>query len=193
MSNNIRRFSFLFVYIFTLSVLLLASYIVTNVRQSNTKNYPKPQVAGVLTPPQTYYPTGDCNGDNKVDAGDLSAIAIEINDGDGDKVSDVSGGTFAGTISCDANADGLVNDLDTNCITGIIFNNPNQYCNVNNNGCVADINQDGVIDLSDYSLLAINFLKTNPSNIRADISNDGVVDISDFSVLQNNYLESCNL
>lgn len=58
--------------------------------------------------------------------------------------------------------------------------------------CTADIDQDGFVDLSDYSVLVANFLKTVPANARADINKDGVVDISDYSILVKHFFESCN-
>jgi len=58
--------------------------------------------------------------------------------------------------------------------------------------CVADINEDRVVDLSDYSILAANFFRTHPSNSRADIDGDGIVDLSDYSILAANFLKTCN-
>lgn len=55
----------------------------------------------------------------------------------------------------------------------------------------ADINQDSLVDLSDYTILVANFLKTSPANPRADINTDGLVDISDYSSLVSNFLKSC--
>lgn len=61
--------------------------------------------------------------------------------------------------------------------------------------CQADITQDGVIDLSDYSIVALNFLSTTPTNPRADINADGVVDLTDYSQIATRFLTSpqnCN-
>ncbi|MFC1626686.1 right-handed parallel beta-helix repeat-containing protein [Patescibacteria group bacterium] len=55
----------------------------------------------------------------------------------------------------------------------------------------ADINQNGIVDISDYSLLIIDLLKTSPSNPRADINKDGIVDISDYSLLIQQFLKTC--
>ncbi len=49
--------------------------------------------------------------------------------------------------------------------------------------CQADINQDHLIDITDYSLLVQNFFKPVPNPARADITQDGIVDISDYSAL----------
>lgn len=64
---------------------------------------------------------GDCNGDQQVDAGDLTAIALEIFDGDGSARADVSGGTFAGTAGCDANDDTKIDAGDISCSVRFIF------------------------------------------------------------------------
>lgn len=55
----------------------------------------------------------------------------------------------------------------------------------------SDINQDNVVDLSDYSILVAHFLQPASSNPRADIDRDGVIDLSDYSLLVANYFESC--
>lgn len=56
----------------------------------------------------------------------------------------------------------------------------------------ADINQDGFVDLSDYSVIAINFLSSSPSNPRTDINADGFVDLTDYSQLALQFLMTCN-
>lgn len=47
----------------------------------------------------------------------------------------------------------------------------------------ADLNCDGKVNLTDFSVLLFFWQQKNPSNARADINNDGVVDIVDFSIL----------
>lgn len=148
-----------------------------------------PQVAGVVSPPESFV-RGDCNGDGVVDAGDLSAVSLEIDDGDGNLVQDVGGGSFAGTAACDANSDGIIDSFDTSCITGFIFNNVNPQC-LAGDGCVADINQDGIVDISDYLVIVQYFRTFNPPNARVDISDDGFVDISDYAILSANFLKKC--
>ena len=56
---------------------------------------------------------------------------------------------------------------------------------------IADINQDGIVDLTDFSILVANFLQTssNPYN-QADINQDGIVDLSDFSFILANFLKT---
>jgi plastocyanin len=81
-----------------------------------------------ITPTSTFTPTpapGDCNGDNRVDAGDLSALVLEIFDADGNLPADVPGSTFVGNpIGCNPNEDGVVNAGDLSCAVLIIFNGP---------------------------------------------------------------------
>lgn len=57
---------------------------------------------------------------------------------------------------------------------------------------MTDINQDGIVDLTDYSLLATNFLSTSPSVPRTDINSDGIVDLTDYSLLAIQFLTLCN-
>ncbi len=68
---------------------------------------------------------GDCNGDGTVDAGDISALVLEIFDGDGSLPADAPGGTFAGDpVGSDANSDGVVDAGDISCAVLLIFNGP---------------------------------------------------------------------
>lgn len=64
---------------------------------------------------------GNCNGDGIVDAGDLSAVVQELFDGDGAGAADVAGGTFAGTLGCDANEDAVIDAADVSCVVQRIF------------------------------------------------------------------------
>lgn len=57
--------------------------------------------------------------------------------------------------------------------------------------CREDINRDGSIDLSDYSLLVKDFLKSPPFNPNADINQNGVIDLLDYSLLVKKFLQSC--
>jgi hypothetical protein len=57
--------------------------------------------------------------------------------------------------------------------------------------CQTDINQDGIVDLSDYGILSQNFFKTPISNPRADINGDGIVDLSDYSLLAGTFFAPC--
>jgi PKD repeat protein len=64
---------------------------------------------------------GDGNCDNQVDAGDLSALVLEIFDGDGHLPGDVSGGSFPGCPGADANQDNKVDAGDLTCTVLRIF------------------------------------------------------------------------
>ncbi len=55
----------------------------------------------------------------------------------------------------------------------------------------ADINQDRVVDLSDYSILVANYLKSPMTNQRADINRDGVTDLTDYSLLASQFFRTC--
>lgn len=57
--------------------------------------------------------------------------------------------------------------------------------------CPTDINKDKLTDLSDYSILVANFLKSPLTNVRADINKDGFVDLSDYSLLVKKFLQPC--
>jgi len=67
---------------------------------------------------------GDGNGDGIVDAGDITALVLEIFDGDGNDPADTPGGDFSGNPACDANEDGIVDAGDVSCTVLIIFNGP---------------------------------------------------------------------
>ena len=83
--------------------------------------------AGVITQAQLIVACdpllrGDCNGDASVDAGDVSALVLELFDGDGILKAGVSGGTFAGTATgCDANRDGVVDAGDLSCTLNALY------------------------------------------------------------------------
>lgn len=65
---------------------------------------------------------GDCNSDGRVDAGDLSACAREIFDGDGNLAVNAPQGSFAGATTCDSNRDTLIAAGDLACTARLIFN-----------------------------------------------------------------------
>ena len=52
---------------------------------------------------------------------------------------------------------------------------------------IADINKDGYVDFLDKFALRGDILLTNPSYPRSDIDHDGVVDLTDYSMLLTNY------
>ena len=66
-------------------------------------------------------PHGDCNGDNAVNAGDLSATVLELFDGDGALKCDAPLGSFNGApTGCDANGDSGINAGDLSCTVLLI-------------------------------------------------------------------------
>jgi uncharacterized repeat protein (TIGR01451 family) len=67
-------------------------------------------------------PRGDCSGNDTLGAGDLTAISLELFDGDGDNWFDAAQPTFAGSpVGCDANASGVIAAGDVTCINQLIF------------------------------------------------------------------------
>jgi hypothetical protein len=64
----------------------------------------------------------DCNADIRIDAGDISALTLEIFDGDGTAPVSVPGSDFAGdSLGCNANADPVIDAGDISCLVLIIF------------------------------------------------------------------------
>ncbi len=84
-----------------------------------------PTPTKTLTPTITPTPTqppGDCNGDDFVDAADMSSLVLELFDGDGSDPAAVPGGTFPGDrYGCNANGDALVDAGDVACTVRVIF------------------------------------------------------------------------
>ncbi len=65
---------------------------------------------------------GDCNWGGSIGAGDVTALGLEIFDGDGDFWLDTFEGTFPGSpIGCDPNADTMVDAGDVSCLANLIF------------------------------------------------------------------------
>jgi hypothetical protein len=54
----------------------------------------------------------------------------------------------------------------------------------------ADINNDGMVDQTDYDLLLADFLLTNPVNPKSE---DGIVDLTDYSIFVSHYLNKTGL
>jgi hypothetical protein len=68
---------------------------------------------------------GDCNADLQTDAGDISALTLEIFDDDGNNPNSVSGSDFAGdAVGCNANSDLVVDAGDVSCLVLVIFDGP---------------------------------------------------------------------
>ena len=59
---------------------------------------------------------------------------------------------------------------------------------VSSSSIPGDLNQDGIVDISDFNQLVSDFGWTgNPGSIPSDIDKDGVVDIFDFNILVTNF------
>lgn len=56
--------------------------------------------------------------------------------------------------------------------------------------CIGDINGDGIVDLSDLSILLSQFGNINPNGV-ADLNGDGVVDVNDLSIMLNAFGSEC--
>ena len=54
-----------------------------------------------------------------------------------------------------------------------------------------DANLDGIVDISDFGILQVNFFQSG-SFADGDFNGDGIVDISDFGILQANFFQSVN-
>ncbi len=68
---------------------------------------------------------GDCNGNGEVTAADISAVTLEIFDGDGDGALNTLGGTYPGDpVGCDANGNEQVATADISCTVLIVLNGP---------------------------------------------------------------------
>jgi len=68
---------------------------------------------------------GDCNGDGSLDAGDMSALVLEIFDADGALPVNAPQSTFVGDPDgCDANRDNTVNAGDMSCTVIKLFGGP---------------------------------------------------------------------
>jgi Tol biopolymer transport system component len=72
---------------------------------------------------------GDCNGDGLVDAGDLSALVLEIFDGDDVLPENTPGGSFPGNpVGCNPNQDMVVDAGDLSCTVLIIWGGGSAAC-----------------------------------------------------------------
>lgn len=57
--------------------------------------------------------------------------------------------------------------------------------------CESDINQSGLVDLTDYTIMIQDFFKSNPTNSRSDIDKNGFVDLTDYSLLARDFFQTC--
>lgn len=116
--------------------------------------------------------TSDVEQSYKTDAGSDGAWVLQV-------IADTIG---AGTHSARAKAVSPTFDISgySNTVSFSITQATPKPCDGKRPG---DINCDGKVNLSDFSILLYFWKKTNPSNQRADINKDGVVNIRDLSIL----------
>lgn len=65
----------------------------------------------------------------------------------------------------------------------VAFQVGNQSAPATSGNMRSDLNNDGRINLVDFSILLFSWNKTNPTNPKADINKDGIVNLIDFSIL----------
>ena len=93
---------------------------------------------------------------------------------------------------------GLSDPLPTPSLTPVLTSSPTTTPSATleptsiPNSCPSDINQDSVTDITDYSIMLLDYLKPSFNNPRSDINQDGVVDISDYVIILQNFLVACN-
>jgi hypothetical protein len=99
----------------------------------------------------------------------------------------------AGPTPGGANSDGdSVEDFFDNCY---LDSNPDQKDTDHDgcgNVCDSDVNNDGLVDASDFSLFKLSYLDDGPEdpgyNVNFDTTCEGLIDGSDFSIFKGNYL-----
>jgi hypothetical protein len=95
---------------------------------------------------------GDCNNDGAVNAGDLTALVLEIFDGDGNVPANVPLGTFTGNpLGCNPNQDLVVDAGDISCEVMLIFD-PNTACATSLGSTSEDFLFNVTSDLADASI-----------------------------------------
>ncbi len=103
--------------------------------------------------------TNDCNNNGVPDVCDISQN--DSQDCNGNSVPDFC--DILNQTSIDINSNGIPDECDTV-------------------GCPADLNNSGLVEIGDFSLLLIGWGCVGPT-CQADINRDGQVDVGDFSVL----------
>jgi glucose/arabinose dehydrogenase len=63
---------------------------------------------------------GDCNGDGRVDAADIAALAQELLDGNPHPTIRAQEGSFPGSWGCDVNGDGLIDSRDMSALLSLL-------------------------------------------------------------------------
>ena len=87
---------------------------------TGTENDPVPE-NNESTLEITVVQRGDLNGDGLLNASDIMALILEFNDGDGENIEDVAGGTFRGNFAFDVNEDFLVTFADYILLAQLLF------------------------------------------------------------------------
>jgi hypothetical protein len=67
---------------------------------------------------------GDCNGDGRVDAADMAALILEVNDGGPHPALAAPGGSYPGSWGCDVNGDGIIDARDILALQRILNPHP---------------------------------------------------------------------
>ena len=130
---------------------------------------------------------GDCNGDGSVNAGDISAMVLELKDmqdsGNTNPL-EVGKGDFKGALGCDVNYDGIFNIADQTALSLLISSNTKS-------SLPGDCNGDSVINDTDRSTFTKEvFDGTNPleagkgsikGSLGCDANYDGAINAGDIS------------
>lgn len=85
-----------------------------------------------------------------------------------------------GTHTAKAQAVTPTNTISSESASVTFTINPLEKCDGKK---TADLNCDGSVNLTDFSILLFYWKKVDPANARADINNDGIVSIVDFSIM----------
>jgi hypothetical protein len=135
----------------------------------------------------------DVDGDGVGDVCDncVNTPNADQSDVDGDGVGDVCDNCVntPNADQSDVDADG-VGDVCDNCLLVINANQRDTDADGFGNMCDADLSQDGIVNLSDYSLFRSAFGKTTagvePFTVidHADFNGNGVVNLSDYSLFR---------
>lgn len=189
------------------SVIAIESIRITDrvgIKPSSTPIPITPRPTGLIVPTATPTPSsvvktksslpGDCNGDGSVNAGDISAMVLELKDmqdtGNTNPL-DVGKGDFKGALGCDVNYDGLFNVADQTALSLLISSNTKS-------SLPGDCNGDGSVNAGDISAIALeigdmqdggstNPLEVGKGNFKGasgcDVNYDGKFNVIDQTAL----------
>lgn len=172
------------------SVITIASIKVTD--RVGIKPTATPTPSSVVKTKSSLH--GDCNGDSLVNAGDISAMALEIKDmldGGNTNPLQVGGGKFKGALGCDVNYDGIFNAADQ-VVLPLLFSSNTK------SSLPGDCNGDGSVNAGDISAMTLEIKdmfdvgNTNPLEVGkgnfkgalgCDVNYDGKFNIADQTAL----------